>query len=130
MFEGVEGDIIGEHGLYLGGAAGYEIDRHDPAHGSPEEAVVLATSQGMHPDSYLLVIEDMLFTIPDIAASQSDRVRADMTYLPYANGGAVFAVGSCSWCGSLSTNDYDNDVSRITGNVLRQLMVQPPGDRG
>ena len=52
-------EMIGEHGLYLGGAAGYEIDRHDPAFGSPAEAVVLATSAGLHPPAYLLVVEDL-----------------------------------------------------------------------
>jgi N,N-dimethylformamidase len=50
-------------------------------------------------------------------------VRADLTYLPYPNGGAVFSVGSCSWCGSLSTNGYDNDVSRITANVLDRFLT-------
>ena len=35
---------------------------------------------------------------------------------------AVFAVGAISWCGSLSHNGYDNNVSRITANVLRKFM--------
>ena len=122
IFDGVDAEMIGEHGLYLGGAAGYEIDRHDPAFGSPAEAVVLATSAGLHPADYLLVVEDLMVTIPDITGPSTDRVRADLTYLPYPNGGAVFCVGSCSWCGSLSTDGYDNDVSRITGNVLRRFL--------
>ena len=121
IFDGVDAPLFGAHGLYLGGAAGYEIDRHDPAWGSPEEAIVLASSQGMHPDSYLLVVEDMEATIPDIAGPESDKVRADLTYLPHPSGGAVFSVGSCSWCGSLSTNEYSNDISQITENVLRRF---------
>ena len=52
----------------------------------------------------------------------TDRVRADLTYLRYPAGGAVFSVGSCSWCGGLSTDGYDNDVARITGNVLRAFL--------
>ena len=122
IFDGVDGDAFGDYGLYMGGAAGYEIDRHDPAFGSPEEAVVLATSQGLHPPSYLLVVEDMEATIPAITGPESDRVRADVVYLPYPAGGAVFSVGSCSWCGSLSTNGYQNDVARITKNVLRRFL--------
>jgi N,N-dimethylformamidase len=122
IFDGVETDMIGEHGLYLGGAAGYEIDRFDRAFGSPPEAVVLATSQGLHPPSYLLVVEDMEVTIPAITGADSDRVRADIVHLPYPNGGAVFSVGSCSWCGSLSTSGYVNDVARITENVLRRFL--------
>ena len=27
-----------------------------------------------------------------------------------------------TWCGSLSHNDYDNNVSRITENVLRTFL--------
>jgi N,N-dimethylformamidase len=122
IFEGVDTEMIGEHGLYLGGAAGYEIDRHDPAFGSPDEAVVLATSAGLHGPDYLLVVEDLFVTIPEITGPTTDRVRADLTYLPYPAGGAVFSVGSCSWCGSLSTDGYDNDVARITANVLRRFL--------
>ncbi len=122
MFEGVDTEMIGEHGLYLGGAAGYEIDRHDPAFGSPAEAIVVATSAGLHNADYLLVVEDLMVTIPDLTGPTTNRVRADLTYLPYPNGGAVFATGSCSWSGSLSTAGYDNDVSRITGNVLRRFL--------
>ena len=37
------------------------------------------------------------------------------------SGGAVFSVGSISWCGSLAVNGFDNNVSRITENVLRRF---------
>ena len=50
-----------------------------------------------------------------------DLVRADMTYFETPNGGAVFSVGSITFCGSLSHNDYDNNVSRIVDNVLRRF---------
>ena len=119
IFDGVsDADVIGDYGLSLGGAAGYEIDRHDPALGSPDQSVVLMTSQGMHPDSYLLVVEDAEVMIPNVTAGTNPRVRSDVAYLPYEGGGAVFSVGSCSWCGSLSHNSYDNDIYRITDNVL------------
>lgn len=119
IFDGVSGaEVIGDYGLSLGGAAGYEIDRHDPSLGSPERSDVLMTSQGMHPDSYLLVVEDAEVMIPNVTASMNARVRSDVVYLPYEGGGAVFSVGSCSWCGSLSHNSYGNDIYRITDNVL------------
>jgi hypothetical protein len=41
-------------------------------------------------------------------------------------GGAVFSIGSISWTGSLSSNAYDNNVSRITGNVLRRFLSREP----
>ncbi len=46
----------------------------------------------------------------------------DVTYLPYPAGGAVFSVGACSWCWSLSTTGSDRDVSRLTGNGLRRFV--------
>lgn len=69
--------------------------------------------------------------IEDIPQLKSERlyggsthppIRADMVYFETALGGAVFSVGSMSWCGSLSHNDYDNNVSRITENVLREFL--------
>jgi N,N-dimethylformamidase len=124
IFAGVsDAKIIGNYGLSLGGAAGYEIDRHDPAFGSEKESVVLMTSQGLHPDSYLLVIEDTEVMIPGVTGSTSELVRADVVYLPVPGGGAVFSVGSCSWCGSLSHNDYDNDIYKITDNVLTRFLA-------
>ena len=48
-------------------------------------------------------------------------VRADMVYLETPGGGAVFSTGSIAWCGALSHAGYDNDVSRITDNVLRRF---------
>jgi N,N-dimethylformamidase len=39
-------------------------------------------------------------------------------YFETPNGGAVFSVGSITFCGSLSHNNYDNNVSRIVDNVL------------
>lgn len=124
IFDGASGaDVIGDYGLCLGGAAGYEIDRHDPSLGSPEQSAVLMTSQGMHPDSYLLVVEDAEVMIPNVTASTNARVRSDVVYLPYEGGGAIFSVGSCSWCGSLSHNSYDNDIYRITDNVLSAFLA-------
>ena len=48
-------------------------------------------------------------------------VRGDMVFFEGPKGGAVFSTGSIAWCGSLSHNDYDNNVSRITENVLRRF---------
>ena len=45
MFEGIEGDIIGDYGLSGGGAAGFELDRADPVLGTPAGTVILARSE-------------------------------------------------------------------------------------
>jgi N,N-dimethylformamidase len=42
------------------------------------------------------------------------------------DGGAVFSVGSIAWAGSLFHNKYQNNVSQITGNVLRRFLDPEP----
>jgi N,N-dimethylformamidase len=54
--------------------------------------------------------------------SQSEHVRADMTYLETPAGGSVFSVGSIAWSASLSHAGYDNNVAKVTGNVLREFI--------
>jgi N,N-dimethylformamidase len=49
-----------------------------------------------------------------------------MVYLEYPNGGGVFSTSSIAWCGSLSFNNYSNNVSRITENVLRRFAAEEP----
>lgn len=51
-------------------------------------------------------------------------VHADLTFVHYPNGGAVFSTGSIAWCGALAHNGYDNDVSQITDNVLRAFATR------
>jgi N,N-dimethylformamidase len=57
---GCEGaELIGDHGLVGGGAAGHECDRYDLTLGTPPHALLLATSAGRHSDNYPLVAEDI-----------------------------------------------------------------------
>jgi N,N-dimethylformamidase len=65
-------------------------------------------------------IEDLL----DVTGESNPNVRADLTYLETASGGAVFTVGSKSWCASLSWRDYDNNVAHVTENVLRAFLAR------
>ena len=58
--------------------------------------------------------------------SVNPRVRSEMVFYETPNGGAVFSVGSISYCGSLAHNNYDNNVSRLTGNVLRRFAADGP----
>ena len=52
IFEGVhEDELIGDFGLVMGGAGGYETDRADVGLGTPPHALVLATTEGFS-DNY------------------------------------------------------------------------------
>lgn len=53
-------------------------------------------------------------------------MRADITYFTTPNGGAVFSTSSISWAGSLSHNNYSNNVSRMMNNVLTQFAKDEP----
>ncbi len=126
IFEGVgEGELIGDFGLVGGGAAGLELDRADHALGTPANLLVLASSEN-HTDLILVVTEEVNVMTPDLTGSQNELVRADLAFYETAAGGAVFSTGSIAWCGSLSHNDYDNNVARIAGNVLRRFLDETP----
>ncbi len=123
IFDGIaEDEIIGNFGLVLEGAAGDELDRIDYSLGTPPHALLLASSTS-HGKSVLPVMEDYTQISTALMTGETANVRADMVYFEIANDGAVFSVGSICWCGSLSHNHYDNNVSRITENVLRRFLT-------
>jgi N,N-dimethylformamidase len=129
IFDGIGRDeLIGEHpSLVLEvGAAGSELDRADFALGTPPHTLVLASSSG-HSDAYQHVVEQINTSNgAKPGGSENPLVRADMVFLEYPNGGAVFSTSAIAWCGSLSYNNYTNNVSRVTENVLRRFASDAP----
>ena len=122
ILDGVPGERIGTSGLG-GGAAGQEVDRYDVRLGSPSHAVVLASATTFGPDMLRTKEEfegSVDFPTPD------PMVRADMVFYETPNGGAVFSVGSISWFGALARDGYDNDIARITANVVRRFADPEP----
>ncbi len=125
IFEGVGADeIIGdfESLVLASGAAGLELDRYDPKLGSPKNAIILASSYG-HSDFYQRTVEEVNLNSGQLGGGEDPEVRSDVVYFETPKGGAVFSVGSITWCGSLSHNNYQNNVSRITGNVLDRFVA-------
>lgn len=126
IFEGIADDErIGDFGLVGNGAAGLELDHADRLLGSPPNTLVLASSTG-HSDIYQVVAEEILINYPGTGGTVSPLVKADMVFYETAAGGAVFSTGSIAWAGSLSHNGYDNNVSRITRNVLDRFLDRTP----
>jgi N,N-dimethylformamidase beta subunit-like, C-terminal len=126
VFDGVDvgvGEVFGDHGPGLGGAAGDEIDRADVALGTPADAVVLATSVG-HSASIVLVPDDKTISYA-VPTAPDPRVRSDIVIFGRPGGGAVFAVGSIAWSTAMTHEGGDNDVSRITANVLDRFRDHP-----
>ncbi len=126
VFEGVGDDErIGDFGLRGGGAVGLEIDRWDAALGSPPNSVVLATSEDIGIGG-LLSVEEYVTTTRALDGVQNGRVRADMVFFETPGGGAVWSTGSIAWTTSLACNGFDNNVSRITENVLHRFLDPSP----
>ncbi|WP_433273570.1 N,N-dimethylformamidase beta subunit family domain-containing protein [Actinosynnema sp. CS-041913] len=112
---------LGAFGAVLGGAASFETDCVDALLGSPPDTLLLG--RAMLGDSY--VSGDTGPAIPHPCGDPVDRRRADLTLLETPGGGAVFATGSIGWCGALSHDKDDNDVSRLTAAVLRWFGAGP-----
>ena len=127
IFAGVDGPVIGDYGLSGGGAAGLELDATDHAHGTPPHTLVLACSE-RHSDLYLMTPEDMNDPAPGLGGSEAEIIRAEMVFFETPAGGAVFSTGSIAWAGSLSHEQYQNDIARITANVLNRFLDETPFD--
>ncbi|CAK7236155.1 hypothetical protein SBRCBS47491_009540 [Sporothrix bragantina] len=119
--ENGEAGLFGVQG-FGGGASGDEIDRFDVANGSPAAAVVLATSTG-HSDDFGIAIEDLSYPALDTLGTQTDRIRSDIVYYKTTGGGAVFSVGSINWYCSMAWDAYDNNVARLTLNIIRGFLA-------
>jgi N,N-dimethylformamidase len=123
MFDGIAEDVLGDYGLSGGGAAGFELDRADADLGTPDNAVILARSE--HPPaSMTLVLEEMLSHLSTVSGEPpADLMRAEIIYFETPGGGAVFSVGSITFCGSLWHNGFEGPVSRLLENVVRQFQT-------
>ncbi|MDG1386987.1 MAG: hypothetical protein P8P79_01015 [Halioglobus sp.] len=119
-----EGDVFGDYGIdrVRGGAAGFEIDKYNPANGVPRHALHLATSEPLQP-----TIEDVRLGVVPLAVSYHPdtsevHAAADLVFFETSNGGAMFSTGSINWFSSTLENNYCNDVAIITRNVIQRFL--------
>ena len=126
MFDGIgDVEVIGDFGIKGGGASGSEIDAANAMLGTPSHALVVASSEG-HSEHTYLVPDETGFHHSAMDGAQNPNIRADMTFFETPGGGAVFSVGSIAWSASLSHNGYDNNVSRLSENVVRRFLEDTP----
>ena len=126
IFEGIGDDeVIGDFGILGGGASGSEIDAANEILGTPSHTLIVASSEGHSANTYL-VPDETGFHHSAMDGLQNPEVRADMTFFETPAGGAVFSVGSIAWGASLPHNAFDNNVSRISGNVVRRFLDDTP----
>ncbi|KAI9004313.1 N,N-dimethylformamidase large subunit [Hyaloraphidium curvatum] len=122
IFDGVDGDTIGDYGLSGGGAAGFELDRADPALGTPAGTTILAASEDP-PRSFVTVPEEWLTHMMTISGEPHEALkRGEIVHFATAGGGEVFSVGSITFCGSLwDGKGFGGGVSRMLENVVRRF---------
>ena len=126
IFEGIGADeTIGDFGYLGGGASGGEIDAADPLLGTPPHALVVASSEG-HSENTWLVPDETGFHHSAMDGAQNPRIKADMTFFETPGGGAVFSTGSIAWSASLPHDGWNNNVARISENVLRRFLDPEP----
>ncbi|NYH11902.1 N,N-dimethylformamidase beta subunit family domain-containing protein [Pseudomonas moraviensis] len=123
LFEGIAPDQrIGDFGLSGGGAAGFEIDQVCSDLGTPDFVSVVAVSEGHGPTFETSFEELLLPGVFDGGPRPYGGIRSNIVYGIDENGGGLFSVGSITFCGSLSHNHYDNNVSRLLENCLRKFL--------
>jgi len=121
IFAGIDATVFGDYGLSGGGAAGFELDRADPRLGTPDHAVILARSEPP-PASFVVVPEELLSHIATVTGEPpAALLRAEIVYFQQPTGGAVFAVGSITFCGSLWQEGWKGPVSQLLDNILRRF---------
>jgi len=134
IFKGIEDKRLGDFGFSGGGAAGFELDRADVRLGTPKNAVILATSEG-HSRDYTDEKENFFILVPEEQLTHmgtwsgdaiKNLIRADMIFFETSKGGAVFSVGSITFCGSLPYNNYNNNISKLLINVIKRFLDPNP----
>jgi len=72
------------------------------------------------------VVEELNQSDSQEGGDVNPLVEADIAYAKFLGGGAVFTVGSIAWDSSLLVNNSNNNVSRITQNVLTRFASPTP----
>src|SRR5258708_30180879 len=126
ILDGIDPSLpLGGGGSVLGGPAGFEIDRADPALGTPPHAVVVASAGGFS-RAYEGAVEDVTTADSRQGGPDSALVRSDVVFFETGAGGAVFSVGSIAWCGALRAAGTETPVGRMTWNVLARFLDEAP----
>lgn len=127
VFAGIEEEVIGDFGLIMNGTSGDEIDRADSRFGTPEHAIILASSEP-HSEWYVPVPEDVTTVSNKLNARYNRDVRSDMVLVEHSSGGAVFSVGSIIFTGAVPVNGGENNVATLLRNVIENFTARNQAD--
>jgi N,N-dimethylformamidase len=120
IFEGTDGVQVDARAELLGGPSGFEVDAIRTDLGTPGDTVKLASATGFDPALTFIPSEDVLST------GIKGAMESHIAYRRLSGGGRVFAAPSIAWTSCLADRGGDNDVARITANVIRAF-TRPEG---
>ena len=85
--------------------------------------MILASSEN-HDHSFVFVPEEHLTHITNWPGAPKEQlIRADLAYIETETGGPIFSTGSITFCGSLPTNDFRNNISTLLDNVFHRFLI-------
>ena len=102
-------------------SAGDEFDRLDYEAGTPRHALHLAKSE-----ETLLPVWATGHLAAQMRDDYDNKNYASIIFFETPSGGAVFSDGSMAYIGALNYNGFDNDIARITPNVLKRFSDRRP----
>ncbi|MDA9982874.1 hypothetical protein N9H39_09110, partial [Gammaproteobacteria bacterium] len=129
IFEGTnEGEVFGDYGIdrVHGAAAGFEVDKFNPNNGVPRHALNLATSEPLKEKIEEVKMSSAPIGVYYTPSSPPDHGQADVVFFETPEDGAVFSTGSITWMSSTPEKNYDNDVAKITNNILKRFLDPKP----
>ena len=123
-----EGEVFGDYGVdrVRGGVVGFEIDSYHPASGAPRHALHLAAAEPLRETIENVHMLSLPLSVSFRPALEDASGGADMVFFETPNGGAVFSTGSITWFSSTLERDFDNDVARISRNVIERFIDPAP----
>jgi len=123
-----EGEVFGDYGIdrVHGAAAGFEIDKFNPGNGVPRHALNLAKSEPLKEKIEEVKMATAPISVHYTPASPADHGQANLVFFETPKGGAMFSTGSITWMSSTPEKNYDNDVAKITNNVLKRFLDLKP----
>ena len=114
----------GDFGVF-GGAAALELDIVNPKVGTPAHALRLASSEG-HSNVYVVAQGEVGANHPGMDGIRIALGARRHGVLRDAERRRRLSTGSIGWAGSLAHDGYDNNISRITRNVLERFIAPEP----
>lgn len=123
-----EGEIFGDYGVdrVHGAAAGFEIDKYVPGNGVPRHALHLATSEKLREKIEDVKLSVMPLTVYYHPAAEDVHGKADIVFFETPEGGAMFSTGSICWMSSTLEDNFNNDIAKITHNVIKRFLDPAP----